>query len=118
MTGAPRSLASFRQSKDALADYVVLNLVGAGRDRSAAGRQHPMRPLASVDCAGGLVLELAVRAEQLHRERLDAQIEVRRPELQDRSFRPGRHTSELSRELPHAGVLERLGLASEGCDFL
>src|SRR5260370_7799784 len=100
MTGAPRSLASFRQSKDALADYVVLNLVGAGRDRSAAGRQHPMRPLASVDCTGGLVLELAVPAEQPHRERLDAQVEVLRPQLQDPSFSPRRPTPHPSQDPP------------------
>src|SRR5215813_7066220 len=35
--------SSFRQAKDPLTDNIMLNFVGAGRDRGASGGQHAMR---------------------------------------------------------------------------
>src|SRR5258708_8552786 len=55
-------VSALGQAEHTLTDDVVLNLVSAGRDGAAPRRQHPMRPLAMIDCPGGLVLELAMRA--------------------------------------------------------
>src|SRR6202022_3815141 len=77
------------QAEHTLPDDVVLNLVRAGRDGAAPGREHPMRPLAMIDRARGLVLELAMRAQQLHRERLDSQVQIRGTQFHDRAFGAG-----------------------------
>src|SRR5207247_7697959 len=68
--------SAFGEPEHALADDVVLNLVGARRNRAPPRRQHPMRPLAVINGAGGLVCELAIGAQQLHRKRLHAQMQV------------------------------------------
>src|SRR5215471_9173945 len=103
-------LAAFGQPEYALADNVVLNLIGACRDRSAAGCKHPVRPLAAIDRTGRLILELAVGSKQFHREHLDAQIQLRGTKLQNGSLRAGRQAFQLSGELAQAGVLEAVGL--------
>ena len=51
----------FRKTQYALADDVVLDLIGAGRNRTAPRSQHPMRPFAVIDGVRRLVLEDTVR---------------------------------------------------------
>ena len=65
-----------------------------------------------------MILELAIRPEQLHRELLDAQVQVGGAELHHRALGTGLQTLELTRQLPIAGVLERLRLAGEARDRL
>src|SRR5208283_3966263 len=97
------------QAEHALADNVVLNFVRTGRDRRATAREHPMGPFATIYRALGVVFELAIRPQQLHRESLNPQIEVARAELHHRSFGSRRQPPELTRELAIAGVAEPFG---------
>src|SRR5271169_3006010 len=92
--------SAFGQSEHPLADDIVLNLVGPGRDRAAPRREHPIGPFAAIHRAEGIVLELAVGPEQLHRKLLDAQVEVAGAKLHYRALGTRLQTLELTCELP------------------
>lgn len=64
------------EAEDTFADDIALDLACAGGDREATRREHPIEPPAAIRGIRGFVLELAVRAEQLHREFLDAHVKL------------------------------------------
>jgi hypothetical protein len=74
------------QAEDALADDVVLNLVGARRDGAAARAQQPVRPAALVDRLRRPMFELALGPERLHSEQLDPQVQLGSAEFDDRTL--------------------------------
>src|SRR5487761_1985398 len=92
---APRrrsgDLIALGQAQHEVADDVALNLRRARLDGVAARAQIPVRPLALVDHAGRSVRQLPIRPENLHRNLLEALIQLAPYDLLDRAFRP-RHT--------------------------
>src|ERR1035438_7878451 len=77
------------QSQDEVADDVALDLGGAGFDGVAARPQPSVGPLAVVEGDFGAARQLAVWAEQLHGDLLEALIQLAPEDLLDGTFRTG-----------------------------
>ena len=60
---ASRRALALRQTEDAFADDVVLDLAGAARDGEGAGGQHAIVPATAVEGERRAVFELAIGAE-------------------------------------------------------
>src|SRR5208283_3382735 len=109
----PTVASPLRQPKDAFAQHVALDFVGAGIDHRAARFEHPARPDAVIDRESVGPFELRIRPQQLQREGCDPQSQFGGRQFDHRAFRPRRQSLELARELPETRVPNRGGLRRE-----
>src|SRR4029077_1156666 len=97
---------------------VALNLARSGRDREPTRRQHPVEPSPLGDRERRVELDLAIGAEQLGRELVDAEIYLGGHDLDDRAFRARRQSLELACDLAQVEQPKRTDLARELRDLL
>src|SRR5439155_10043092 len=108
-----RSLLTFRQAEDALADDVLLDLGGATLDRVGARAEERVLPDAALDRPVRPARELRVGTFDLHGQLLELLVSLHPDHLSDGGFRPRDLALEQSGDRASAQVLQALGVDPE-----